>query len=77
MYRLIYGAKLENELKCGEKQDAEATILFNEWEQRSMSSVTPFIVFKYHEGQGWKPRDYNDKGWELYGESIMGNSAQE
>jgi hypothetical protein len=63
MWRLIWGEKLENELK------SEEPIMFDIIE--NCRNTGPFIYFKYREGKGWSPIDYNDKGWELYGASIM------
>lgn len=77
MYRLIWGQKLENEEKgemtvvSSDPEDGECPCsdqFFNLHDQ----DETPFVCFVFEEGSGWKMWSYNQDGYELYGESIMG-----
>lgn len=82
MLRVIYGQKLEYRLKHDFNLPISETNDWNMYSQaiRSLDAlnkinenIIPFIEFSFKEGSGWIPITYNTKGWELYGDSIMGD----
>lgn len=73
MLRLIWGEDLENEIKgpiADEFWAFKDPLLANIYQLIHESSV-PSVLFYFREGRGWIAFQYNTKGWELYGASIM------
>ena len=68
MWRLIWGEKLENEMKCDNLDNDE---FIQRHHSMTGSETTPFVLFRFRDGRGWHIHDYNNKGYDLYGDSIM------
>jgi len=68
MHRLIWGENLENEMKCNNLDSDE---FIQRHHSMTGSETIPFVLFYFKDGSGWRIYDYNNKGFELYGDSIM------
>lgn len=91
VYRLVWGERLENEMKCGEvaissdptdggEPDSEEFIQRWEWlaaRDPIQMPFFPFVCLYFVEGKGWVIINYNSEGYELYGDSIMGEDIPE